>query len=76
MAKDIKYNVEARNLLKEGVDALATVVGFAKIGSVLTVGFICSLFNFAGADAFDSAPYCFANSLAVSLKKLPCSCFC
>ena len=23
MAKDIKYNVEARNLLKEGVDALA-----------------------------------------------------
>ena len=26
MAKDIKYNVEARNLLKEGVDALANAV--------------------------------------------------
>ena len=26
MAKDIKYNVEARNLLKEGVDALADAV--------------------------------------------------
>ena len=26
MAKEIKYNVEARNLLKEGVDALADAV--------------------------------------------------
>ena len=26
MAKDIKYNVEARDLLKEGVDALANAV--------------------------------------------------
>ena len=26
MAKDIKYNVEARELLKEGVDALANAV--------------------------------------------------
>ena len=26
MAKDIKYNVEARELLKEGVDALSNAV--------------------------------------------------
>ena len=26
MAKEIKYNVEARDLLKEGVDALANAV--------------------------------------------------
>ena len=26
MAKDIKYNVEARELLKEGVDALSNTV--------------------------------------------------
>ena len=26
MAKDIKYNIEARDLLKEGVDALANAV--------------------------------------------------
>ena len=26
MAKEIKYNIEARNLMKEGVDALANAV--------------------------------------------------
>ena len=34
MAKEIKYNVEARELLKEGVDALSNAV---KVHSVLRV---------------------------------------
>ena len=32
MAKEIKYNVEARELLKEGVDALSNAVKVTQIG--------------------------------------------
>ena len=38
MAKEIKYNVEARNLLKEGVDALADAVKAVSRTRLIIIG--------------------------------------